>query len=62
MPSVTDIGRAKFNSDVSYYLKIFRNFSWNVSFYGNWDTQPPEGFAGSDYGYSSGLKWTFGYR
>lgn len=62
LPSVTDRGRIHFNNDVSYYLKLFRNFSWNLSFYGNWDTRPPEGFSGSDYGYSSGVKWTFGYR
>jgi len=33
-----------------------------VSFYGNWDNQPPPGFSGSDYGSSSGLSWTFGLR
>jgi hypothetical protein len=45
-----------------YALKLFSNFWWNLSFYGNWDTRPPANFSGSDYGYSSGIKWTFGYR
>ena len=62
MPSLTNERRVRFNSNASYYLKMFRNLSWNFSFYGNWDTNPPGNFDGSDYGYSAGLKWTFGYR
>jgi hypothetical protein len=62
IPSFTDHGRVRFNTNASYYLKLFNNFSWNFSFYGNWDTRPPGNFAGADYGYSSGVKWTFGYR
>ena len=45
----------------TYYIKITGNLSW-VSFYGNWDNQPPPGFVGSDYGTSSGLSWTFGIK
>lgn len=61
-PSVSGANRIRFNTDASYYVKIFGNFSWNVSFYGNWDTRPPPHFSGSDYGYSSGINWTFGYK
>jgi hypothetical protein len=61
-PALSDLGRVFADMDVSYYWKIFGNFSWNVTFYGNWDTAPPPTFTGSDYGYSSGIKWTFGYR
>ena len=43
-----------------YYIKIISNLKWNISFYGNWDNQPPPGFSGSDYGTSSGLSWTYG--
>ncbi len=39
-----------------------QNLNWNLSFYGNWDTRPPANFSGADYGYSVGLKWTFGFR
>ena len=42
--------------------KFFHNFTWNISFYGNWDNQPPAGFSGSNYGTSSGLGWTFGNK
>jgi len=62
VPSFSENGRVRFNTNASYYLKLFRNLSWNLSFYGNWDTQPPANFPGSDYGYSVGMKWTFGDR
>ena len=62
VPSFSENGRIRFNANASYYLKLFKNLSWNLSFYGNWDTRPPDNFSGSDYGYSVGMKWTFGYR
>jgi Protein of unknown function, DUF481 len=62
LPVINDPGRVKFNMNTSYYVKITSNLSWNISFYGNWDNQPPPHFAGSDYGTSSGLSWTFGMK
>lgn len=62
MPAFSDPGRVRFNTNASYYLKLFRNLSWNLSFYGNWDSEPPTGLSGSDYGSSSGLSWTFGNK
>jgi hypothetical protein len=59
MPAFSDPGRIYYNTNASFYLKFFKDFSWNLSFYGNWDTRPPPHFHGSDYGYTSGLKWTF---
>jgi putative salt-induced outer membrane protein YdiY len=61
-PNFSDPGRVRLNLDASYFLKIFQNLSLNVSFYGNWDNQPPSGLPGSDYGTSSGLRWTFGAK
>jgi hypothetical protein len=61
-PALTDPGRVHFNTNASYYIKMFGDLTWNVSFYGNWDNKPPAGFAGSDYGTSSGLGWTFGTK
>jgi len=61
-PVLTEPGRVKFNTNTSYYIKITSDLSWNISFYGNWDNQPPPHFSGSDYGSSSGLSWTFGMR
>ena len=62
LPVLSDLGRVKFSTNASYYLKIFGNFDWNVSFYGNWDNRPPPTFSGSDYGTSSGISWKFGNR
>jgi uncharacterized protein DUF481 len=62
LPAVSDPGRVRFNMDTSYYIKLFSNLKWNISFYGNWDNRPPPGFSGSDYGTSSGLSWTFGLK
>ena len=62
MPVFNDPGRVKFNTNATYMLKFYGNFTWNVSFYGNWDSRPPAGFAGSDYGSTSGLSWTFGNK
>ena len=60
IPSISDPGRFYFNANASYFLKLFGTINWNLSFYGNWDTQPPSGTSGNDYGVNSGLSWTFG--
>ena len=62
LPALSDPGRVRFNTSASYYIKIFSDLKWNVSFYGNWDNRPPPGFSSSDYGTSSGLSWTFGLK
>jgi len=48
--------------NATYYVKLTGNLSWNVSFYGNWDSRPPDGLSDSDYGSSSGLSWKFGNK
>lgn len=62
LPALSQPGRIFTNTNASYYVKIFGNLKWNLSFYGNWDNQPPAGLAGSDYGTSSGLSWTYGLK
>jgi hypothetical protein len=52
----------RFDTNLAYYVKLFGKVDWNVSFYGNWDTQPPSGLSSSDYGASSGLSWSFGLK
>jgi len=61
-PALTDPGRVKFSVNSTYNIKITRDLSWNISFYGNWENQPPPHFAASDYGSSAGLSWTFGMK
>jgi hypothetical protein len=62
LPALSEPGRVRFGTNATYYVKLFSNLKWNVSFYGNWDNRPPPGFSGSDYGTSSGLSWTFGLK
>jgi hypothetical protein len=62
LPVISDPGRVKFNMNATYYIKLTGNLSWNLSFYGNWDSRPPNRLSSSDYGSSSGLSWTFGNK
>ena len=61
-PAISQPGRVYSNLNAAYYIKLSGSLSWNVSFYGNWDNQPPPTFQGSDYGTSSGLSITFGNK
>ena len=60
LPFLSQPGRVQFNLNTAYYVKLWGNFTWNLSLYGNWDNRPPPGFSGSDYGASSGINWKFG--
>ena len=62
LPALSDPGRIHTNLNVAYYVKLWSKFTWNLSFYGNWDNQPPTGFSTSDYGTSSGITYRFGNR
>ena len=62
LPALSDPGRIHTNLNASYYIKLWSKFTWNISFYGNWDNQPPPGFSSSDYGTSSGITYKFGNR
>ncbi|MGA8042152.1 MAG: DUF481 domain-containing protein [Terracidiphilus sp.] len=59
-PALNQPGRVYNNLNTTYYLKFLGDLTWNVSFYGSWDNQPPAHFSGSDYGTTFGLGWTFG--
>lgn len=59
-PALNQPGRIYNNVNATYYLKFWGDFTWNLSFYGSWDSQPPARLSGSDYGVTSGFGWTFG--
>ncbi len=61
-PAINRPGRVYNTLNATYWMKFWSNFTWNISFYGNWDNQPPPTFSGSDYGTSTGLGWTFGNK
>jgi len=60
LPAINDPGRVHFILNASYYIKLWGKLKWNFTAYGNWDNRPPPGFAGSDYGATSGLSVSFG--
>jgi len=62
LPGISAPGRVYTTVNATYYIKLSGALSWNVSFYGNWDNQPPPTFSGSDYGTTSGLSITWGNR
>jgi Protein of unknown function, DUF481 len=62
LPALSKPGRVHTNLNATYYIKVWSKFTWNLSFYGNWDNQPPPGFSGTDYGTSSGISYRFGNR
>jgi len=62
LPALSEPGRIHTNLNVAYYIKLWSKFTWNISFYGNWDNRPPPGFSSSDYGTSSGITYKFGNR
>ncbi|MBP2647774.1 MAG: hypothetical protein H6Q77_1398 [Gemmatimonadetes bacterium] len=62
MPALSDPGRFFLATNATYYVKLWKDLKFNLSLYGNLDTRPPAGLSGSDYGFSSGLGWTFGSR
>jgi hypothetical protein len=61
-PSLNQPGRIYSMVNATSYIKFWGNFTWNLSFYGNWDSRPPATFSGSNYGTSIGLGWTFGNK
>jgi uncharacterized protein DUF481 len=61
-PAISQPRRVYTDTNMTYCVKFFGNFTWNFAFYGNWDNQPPRGSSGSNYGTSSGLGWSFGNK
>ncbi len=62
LPSVSEPGRIFYKVNNNFYYKIFPRLTFNISFYGGWDSRPPFGLSGSDYGTTTGLGWTFGNK
>lgn len=60
LPALNQPGRIYNTVHAGYFVKFWGDFTWNLSFYGNWDNQPPLNFPGSDYGMTSGFGWKFG--
>lgn len=58
-PTISQRGRVRSSVNTSYRIQIINNLWWNITAYGNWDNQPPAGLAGSDFGATSGITYSF---
>src|SRR5208283_4802724 len=58
-PSLTDLGRVRFDLNTSVKLKVAKDLYWRFGYYLNFDSRPPQNLPKSDYGSTSSLGWTF---
>jgi len=58
-PSLTDLGRTRFDLNTSLKLRIAKDLYWNFGYYLNFDSRPPQSLPKTDYGSTSSLGWTF---
>ncbi len=58
-PSMTDLGRVRVDFNASLKLRIAKDLYWNVGYFLNYDSRPPQNLPKSDYGSTSSVGWTF---
>jgi len=58
-PGITEPGRLRGNFDTKLSWEIFKDFTWNLTYYFTWDNQPAEGAASEDMGITTSLGFKF---
>jgi hypothetical protein len=58
-PSLTDLGRVRFNLNTSMKLRVAKRLDWTLGYFLNYDSRPPQNLPKSDYGTTSGLAWRY---
>jgi len=58
-PSLTDLGRVRFDLNTSMKLRVAKRLDWTFGFFVNYDSRPPQNLPKSDYGSTSGLAWRY---
>jgi uncharacterized protein DUF481 len=58
-PSLTDLGRVRFDLNTSLKLRLAKDLYWRLGYYLNYDSRPPQNLPNSDYGSTSSLGWKF---
>jgi hypothetical protein len=58
-PSLTDAGRVRFELNTTLKLRVAKRLDWNLGYYLDFDSRPPQDLPKSDYGATSGLSWRF---
>ena len=60
LPSLSTSNRERGSLNVRFRQEFVKDLFWNLSFYGSFDTAPPEGaFSEEDYGVVTGLEYLF---
>ncbi|HSY35412.1 MAG TPA: DUF481 domain-containing protein [Acidobacteriaceae bacterium] len=58
-PNLTDLGRVRLDLNAAVKLRLARRLYWSVSYYLNYDSRPPEGLTGTDFGSAASIGWKF---
>jgi putative salt-induced outer membrane protein YdiY len=58
-PSITDAGRVRSNLDFSARRELVSDLFLEISFYGSWDSRPPDEGEKTDYGIFTSLGYSF---
>lgn len=58
-PSLTDPGRTRLDGNAGVRFKVFKDLTFNLNLYLNYDSRPPRATSKSDYGANSTIGWTF---
>jgi putative salt-induced outer membrane protein YdiY len=58
-PGITESGRLRVNSNVSFRNEIIRSVFWDLSFFSTFDNRPPEGKSEDDYGIVTSIGASF---
>ncbi len=59
-PSLTTLGRVRFQFNAKARFEILKDFYWSVSVFESYDSDPPtDGFRQNDFGVTTALGWSF---
>ena len=59
-PNLTTWGRQRMEFDAKVRIEVLKDFYVSLTFYDSYDNQPPsERATGNDYGFTTGLSWSF---
>ena len=58
-PSLTELGRVRIDLNAAIKLRIAKRLYWNLSYYLNYDSHPPQSLPKTDYGSAASIGWKF---
>jgi hypothetical protein len=59
LPSLSNWGRLRADLDTRIKWELFKDFSWSVTLFDNYDSRPPEGNETNDFGINTSVGWSF---